>query len=75
MASAISRARVSVDGGVGGLSIILKSGWKAVKCMGTSGPSSSTTQRVISSSSSSESFSPGISSVVSSNQTSVSCFR
>ena len=69
------RARVSVDGGVGGLSNILKSGWKAVKCSGTSGPSSRKTHFVSASISVSESFSPGISSVVISNHTSVSCFR
>ena len=32
------RARRSVSGGVRGTSRILKSGWKAVKCSGTSAP-------------------------------------
>ena len=39
------RARVSVAGGVGGTSSILKSGWNAVKCSGTSAPRCSTIQR------------------------------
>jgi hypothetical protein len=33
-------ARVSVAAGVAAMSVILKSGWNAVKCNGTSGPSS-----------------------------------
>ncbi|GBC86310.1 hypothetical protein HRbin12_00297 [bacterium HR12] len=70
---AISRARRSVDGGVGGRSSILKSGWNAVKCIGTSGPRRSTTQRVMASISSSESLRPGMRRLVSSTQTSVSC--
>ena len=36
---AMRRARTSVSGGVGGRSHILKSGWNAVKCTGTSGSS------------------------------------
>ena len=43
------RHRASVTGGVDGRSRILKSGWKAVKCTGTSGPSSAATHRVIAS--------------------------
>ena len=43
-----------------------------MKCIGTSGPSSDTTQPVISSSSLSESLCPGMSSVVISSQTFVS---
>src|SRR5207244_9965958 len=46
-----------------------------LKCSGTSGPSRSPIQPVSRSSSSSESFSPGISSVVISNHTLVSRFR
>ena len=41
--SAISLARVSVLGGVETASSSLKSGWNALKCMGTSGPRCSTT--------------------------------
>ena len=68
--SAISRACVSVAGGVGGRSSIFQSGWKALKWSGTSAPSRSATQRVSASTSSSESLSPGMSSVVTSTQTS-----
>ena len=51
-------------------------GWNAVKWSGTSGPSSFATQlRQLASAPRRESFSPGISSVVSSNQTFVSRFR
>ena len=35
---AVRRAMRRVCGGVGGLSINFQSGWKAVKCNGTSGP-------------------------------------
>jgi len=70
-----ARARDRVSGGVWGWSIILKSGWKAVKCSGTSVPMLSCTQSTMLVISSSLSFSPGISRVVSSNQMSVSCFR
>ena len=69
------RARISVAGGVGGRSSILKSGWKAVKCIGTSGPSCPATQRVIASISESESFTPVISRLVISSHTPVSCLR
>jgi len=64
-----------VDGGVGSTSSILKSGWNAVKCIGTSGPRCSTTHRDIASSSASLSFLPGMSSVVISVQTFVSFTR
>src|SRR6266568_1193241 len=69
------RAWRSVAGGVAGLSSIFQSGWNAVKCSGTSGPRCSITQRLKASTSAGESFSPGMSSVVISNQTSVSCSR
>jgi hypothetical protein len=49
--------------------------WNAVKCSGTSGPGCSAIHRVSASISSSESLCPGISSVVSSNHTSVSPCR
>ncbi len=71
LASAICRARVRVSPGVRGTSSIFQSGWKALKCIGTSGPQCSTTQRVIASISSSESLRPGISRFVSSTQVSV----
>ena len=66
---AICRALVSVAGGVGSVFIIFQSGWKAEKCRGTSGPNFSNTHWVKLSNSASESFSPGISKVVISNQT------
>ena len=69
---AMRRARLRVEGGVGEWFIIFQSGWKAVKWIGTSGPRFSTTHCVSASSSASESFSPGISRVVISNQTRVS---
>jgi hypothetical protein len=72
---AIRRAVLSAAGGVAGVSRIFQSGWKAVKCSGTSGPRRSATQRLNASTSAAESFSPGISSVVISNHTPVSCFR
>lgn len=65
-------AFASVSGGVAGVSCIFQSGWKAVKCSGTSGPSSRATQAVNARSSASESLSPGISSVVISSQQSLS---
>ena len=74
-ASRCSRARVSVAGGVGGWSRIFQSGWNAEKCSGTSGPSCAAIHCVIASSSASESFSPGISSVVISSHVRVSRFR
>src|SRR5215471_17376023 len=55
---AMLRARASVAGGVGGRFRILKSGWKAVKCTGTSGSSSPATHRVIALISASESVTP-----------------
>jgi hypothetical protein len=64
-----------VAAGVAGMSVILKSGWKAVKWRGTSGPRFSANHEVSSSSSWSLSFSPGISSVVTSSHTSVSWWR
>ena len=69
------RARESVAGGVGGVSIIWKSGWKAVKCNGTSGPSSRSTHSDSAPISASESLCPGMSSVVISNHTLVSRFK
>ncbi len=69
------RARSSVAAGVGGRSVILKSGWKAVKCSGTSGPSSRAIHRLSASISAAESLWPGMSSVVISSQTAVSCLR
>ena len=73
--NAISRQRVSVLRGVLGVSIIFQLGWKAVRCRGTSAPRLSAIQRVMASISASESFSPGISSVVSSSQAFVSALR
>ena len=61
---AMRRARASVAAGVGGRSRILKSGWNAVKCTGTSGPSCPATHRVRASISASESLRPGISKLV-----------
>ena len=58
-----------------GVSVIFQSGWKAEKCTGTLGPRFSLIHAASSWSSLSESFSPGIRSVVISNQTSVSCRR
>ena len=55
---AIRRAIRSVCGGVGGRSIIFQSGWKAVKCNGTSGPRRSIAQVLSASISAAESFSP-----------------
>ena len=49
-------SRLKVLAGVLGTSSIFQSGWNAEKCIGTSGPRCSTTQRVILSSSASESF-------------------
>ena len=72
---AIRRARVSVVAGVAGTSCIFQSGWNAVKWIGTSSPRRDTTHFVSLSSSASESFFPGISSVVISNHTVVSCLR
>jgi hypothetical protein len=69
LARAISRARDKVAAGVAGLSRIFQSGWNAVKCSGTSGPSVFVTQRLSAAISPSESFSPGINNVVISNQT------
>ncbi len=66
---------MSVAGGVGATSSIFQSGWKAVKCMGTSGPRFSTTHRAISPISRSESFCPGITRLVISSQTFVCFFR
>src|SRR5215212_11562557 len=66
---AISRALVRVAGGVGGRSRIFQSGWKAVKCMVTSGSRCSTTQPVMASISASVSLAPGISRLVISNHT------
>jgi hypothetical protein len=71
----MSRARTSVDGGVAGTSGIFQSGWKAEKCSGTSGPSSLRIHWLIAMISVSESLCPGISNVVISNHTLVSCFR
>jgi len=53
----------------------VKSGWKAVKCTGTSGPSWAPTHSVIAPTSASESFAPGINRLVISTQTPVWCFR
>lgn len=72
---AISRARRKVASGVGGTSPIFQSGWNAVKCQGTPGPRFSTAHVVIASISALESFRPGISSVVTSSHTFVSCRR
>src|SRR5580692_11187216 len=71
-ASACLRARTSVSGGVAETSSILKSRWNAVKCSGTSGPRFFKNQSLSRSISSSESLWPGISRVVTSNQTLVS---
>ena len=60
---AINWARRKDSGGVGGRSSRRKSGWNAEKCNGTSGPRFSTTQRVMSSSSRSESLRPEMSKV------------
>jgi hypothetical protein len=60
------------SGGVGGRSPIFQSGWKAVKCSGTSGPSSRATQVASWLISSALSFWPGMSRVVISSQQSVS---
>jgi len=69
------RARESVAGGVGGVSSIWKSGWNAVKCSGTSGPSSRRIHSESAVTSASESLCPGMSRVVISNQTCVSRFK
>jgi hypothetical protein len=68
----MARARRRVDTGVGVWPSIRKSGWNAVKCTGASGPNSVAIHSVRASSSPSESFSPGIRSVVISSQTFVS---
>lgn len=60
---------------MGGSSRIRLSGWKALKWCGTSGPSSSITQRHIRAIISEESLCPGISNMVASNQPSVTGFR
>src|SRR5439155_14953134 len=75
LSRAMRLAWTSVSGGVGGRSIILKSGWKAVKCSGTSGPRCSTIHLDMASISPGSSFAPGISRFVISNHTFVSCFR
>ena len=59
-------------GGVAETSSILKSGWNAVKCSGTSGPRFFKNQSLSRAISSSETLWPGISRVVTSNQTPVS---
>ena len=64
--------RVSVDGGVRGMSRILKSGWKAVKCSGTSSPSSAPTHSASLRVSLSASLRPGIMRLVISSHTLVS---
>ena len=69
------RAASSVAAGVGGRSCIYQSGWKRVKWSGTSGRRCSTIQALSAWISAGESFFPGISSVVISSQTLVSCFR
>ncbi|MNG28868.1 hypothetical protein D3C84_1141990 [compost metagenome] len=66
------RARSSVSCGVRERSVSLKSGWKAVKCSGTSGDSSRATQRDSAVVSASLSLASGISRVVISSQVSVS---
>ncbi|MNC87992.1 hypothetical protein D3C83_37720 [compost metagenome] len=71
----MSRARRSVAAGVAAMSVILWSGWNAVKCTGTPGPSSFMIHFDSASISSLESFLPGMRSVVISNHTPVSCLR
>ena len=63
------------EAGVASTFIILKSGWNAVKCSGTSGPRCSTNHSDSLATSASESLNPGMRSVVTSNQTLVSSFR
>ena len=70
---AMCRARVRVSGGVAGTSSILKSGWKAEKWSGTSGPRWPATHSESAPTSASESLSPGMRSVVSSSQVRPSC--
>src|SRR5262249_25670759 len=71
LARDLARPR-SVAAGVCGRSSILKSGWKAVKCSGTSGPSSAMIHSHIERVSAGASFRPGIIRFVISNHTLVS---
>ena len=68
-----AQARFRLKSGVCGTSSIFQSGWKAVKCSGTSGPSCFATHSQSAPISSDKSFLPGISKVVISSQVLVSC--